>query len=217
MSASMTRDGEGGKVLRDKGGFLSPVVSLIDHDGRRAVLKDYRRKNAITRNLIAPALVRRESDVLRHLDGVPGIPRLHAVIDDLALVTEYIEGQHPGRFEKLPDETFRRLAATVRAMHDRGVAHLDLRQKKNILIDRDLRPWLIDFANAMIVKPASPLRPMFAKLCAIDDGALTKFKARYWPHLLTDTDREAMKRQRFLRRLWPFSPHTDRAKDMTWQ
>jgi serine/threonine protein kinase len=203
-------------ILRDKGGLWSPVISLVDHDGRPAVLKDYAGKNAITRNLLAPVLVRREAAVLRHLDGVPGIPRLYHA-RELALVIEFVDGQHPGRVEKLPDDAFRRLAATVRAMHDRGVLHLDLRQKKNILIDRSMRPWLVDFANAMIVGPRSPLRPLFAKLAAIDDGALVKFKARYWPHLLTNADRDAMKTQRLLRRLWPFSPHTDRAKDLTWK
>jgi predicted Ser/Thr protein kinase len=203
-------------VIRDKGGLWSPVISLVDHDGRPAVLKDYRTKNALTRNLLAPVLVRREAEVLRHLDGVAGIPKLFRA-DELSLVTEFVDGQHPGRVDKLPDEAFRRLAATVRAMHDRGVVHLDLRQKKNILVDRSMRPWLVDFANAMIVGPRSPLRPLFSKLKAIDESALVKFKARYWPRLLTEADRDAMKRQRFLRRLWPFSPHTDRAKDLTWK
>ena len=203
-------------ILRDKGGLWSPVISLVDHDGRPAVLKDYRTKNALTRSLLAPVLVRREAEVLRHLDGVAGIPKLYAV-EPLALVTQFVDGQHPGRIEKLPDDAFRRLAATVRAMHDRGVVHLDLRQKKNILVDREMRPWLVDFANAMIVGPRSPLRPLFEKLRAIDDGALVKFKARYWPRLLTDADRGAMKRQHLLRKLWPFSPHTDRPKDLTWK
>jgi len=203
-------------VLRDKGGFWSPVISRIDHDGKPAVLKDYRTKNAVTRSLLAPTLVKREFEVLRHLDGVPGIPRAYAVLDGLALVTEFIDGRHPGKFEKLPDEVYRRLSATVRAMHDRDVVHLDLRQKKNIIIDGEMRPWLVDFANGVILRRGSPLRPLAAKLRDIDLGALTKFKARYWPHLLTDADRDAMKLQRFLRRFWPFSPHTDRAKDKTW-
>ena len=38
-----------GRVLRDKGGFLSPVISVVTLDGRPAVLKDYRGKNALTR------------------------------------------------------------------------------------------------------------------------------------------------------------------------
>ncbi len=49
------------RVLRDKGGFLSPVVSVVDHEGRPAVLKDYRKKNAVTRGLLAPSPAKRAS------------------------------------------------------------------------------------------------------------------------------------------------------------
>ncbi|MBV8878979.1 MAG: phosphotransferase [Planctomycetaceae bacterium] len=189
-----------GRVLRDKGGFLSPVVSVVDHDGRPAVLKDYRRKNAVTRGLIAPSLVKREFAVLRHLEGLPGIPKAYAIVDKRALLIEYIEGRTINKFKagELPDAVYERLAALVRAMHARGVVHLDLRQRKNILIAGE-QPWLIDFANALRGKLTSSLR-------AVDESALLKFKRRNWPHLLTDADRDALKSHRFLRQFWIFSP-----------
>ena len=189
-----------GRVLRDKGGFLSPAVSVVDHEGRPAVLKDYRGKNAFTRGLLAPALVKREFAVLRHLEGVPGIPRAFAIIDRRALLLEYIEGKTLNKFKagELPDRVFDRLCETVRAMHARGVVHLDLRQRKNILIAGE-QPWLIDFANAMKGR-------LTARLRAVDESALLKFKQRNWPHLMTDADREALKSHKFLRKFWIFSP-----------
>lgn len=189
------------RILRDKGGFLSPVVSVIDWEGRPAVLKDYRGKNAVTRGLLAPALVRREFAVLRHLEGLPGVPRAYAVLEKRALVLEYVEGRTINKFKagELPDEVFERLCGTVRAMHERGVVHLDLRQKKNILVDAQGRPWLIDFANAMKGR-------LTARLRGVDESALLKFKLRNWPHLVTDADREALKGHRLLRRFWVFSP-----------
>jgi RIO-like serine/threonine protein kinase len=189
-----------GRVLRDKGGFLSPVVSVVDHDGRPAVLKDYRRKNAVTRGLLAPSLVKREFTVLRHLEGIPGIPKAYAVVEKRALLIEYIEGKTINKFRagELPDRVFERLKTLVRAMHERGVVHLDLRQRKNILIAGE-QPWLIDFANAMKGKLTTKLR-------AIDESALLKFKQRNWPHLLTDADRDAIKSHKFLRKFWIFSP-----------
>lgn len=189
-----------GRVLRDKGGFLSPVVSVVDHDGRPAVLKDYRRKNAVTRSLIAPSLVKREFAVLRHLEGLTGIPKAYAIVDKRALLIEFIEGQTINKFKpgELPDRVFERLQALVRAMHERGVVHLDLRQRKNILIAGE-QPWLIDFANAMRGK-------LTAKLRAVDESALLKFKQRNWPHLMTDEDRDAIKSHKFLRKFWIFSP-----------
>ncbi len=189
-----------GRVLRDKGGFLSPVVSVVDHDGRPAVLKDYRGKNAVTRGLIAPSLVKREYAVLRHLEGIPGIPKAYAVVEKRALLLEYIEGKTINKFKAgdLPDRVYLRLVDLVRAMHERGVVHLDLRQRKNILIAGE-QPWLIDFANAMKGKMTSRLR-------SIDESALLKFKQRNWPHLMTDADREALKSHKFLRKFWIFSP-----------
>jgi RIO-like serine/threonine protein kinase len=187
------------RVLRDKGGFLSPVVSVVEHEGRPAVLKDYRRKNVVTRGLLAPALVKREFSVLRHLEGLPGIPRAYAVVEKRALLMEYVEGKTINKFKagELPDAVFERLAGLVRAMHERGIVHLDLRQRKNILIAGE-HPWIIDFANAMKVKPTSRLR-------AVDESALLKFKLRNWPHLVTEADRESLKSHKFLRKFWIFT------------
>ncbi|MBI2930398.1 MAG: phosphotransferase [Planctomycetes bacterium] len=204
------------EVLRDKGGFLSPTIRRIEHEGRPAILKDFRTRNVVTRRILAPALVRREFAILRHLEGIAGIPRAIAIVGGAALVTEFINGRHIGKYKpgELSDEVFRQLAATVAAMHARGVAHLDLRQKKNILVAD--RPYLIDFANAVRVRAGSPLRAVFARLRQVDESGLLKFKARHWPHLLTDADRDRLRRHRSLRSLWIFSPHTDRARDKVW-
>ncbi len=202
MTAPLRPEGYGGqdRVLRDKGGFLSPVVSVVDHEGRPAVLKDYRKKNAVTRGLLAPALVKREFAVLRHLEGIPGIPKAYAIVEKRALLMEYIEGQTINKFKagELPDRVFERLVDTVHAMHDRGVVHLDLRQRKNILVAGD-RPWLIDFANALRGKLTTKLR-------SVDESGLLKFKQRNWPHLMTDADRDVLKSHKFLRKFWIFSP-----------
>jgi RIO-like serine/threonine protein kinase len=83
-------------------------------------------------------------------------------------------------------------------MHERGVVHLDLRQRKNILVDGD-RPWVIDFANALRGRLAS-------KLAGVDESALLKWKQRNWPHLVTDADRASLKKHKFLRKFWIFTP-----------
>jgi RIO-like serine/threonine protein kinase len=194
------------KVLRDKGGFWSPVISLVEHEGRPAILKDYRGKNLLTRGLLAPRLVRREFETLRHLEGIPGIPRAYKVLEKRAILLEFVDGRPIHKFAagELPDEVFRRLERLVRAVHERGVVHLDLRNKKNIFIDGEGRPWLLDFANAMRRKGVA--RAVWGTLVAVDESALLKFKKRNFPHLLTDADREALAKHRFLRKFWIFSP-----------
>jgi RIO-like serine/threonine protein kinase len=188
-----------GRVLRDKGGFLSPAVSVVEHEGRPAVLKDYRRKNPVTRGLIGPALVRREFAVLRHLEGIPGVPRAYAVVEKRALLLEYVEGRTLETFlaGDLPDRVFEQLCETVRAVHARRVVHLDLRQRKNIIVGAD-RPWIIDFAGSLRGRLTAALR-------AVDESALLKWKKRNWPHLLTDADRSALETHKTLRRFWVFT------------
>lgn len=190
------------RVLRDKGGFLSPVVSLVSHEGRPAVLKDYRSKNAVTRSVLAPVLVKREYKILRLLEAIPGIPRAYAILDGRALLMQYVEGRTLSKFHAgdLPDDFYARFRDIVHAMHRRGVVHLDLRQRKNILVDGEGRPWILDFANAVHAGRLAP------ELKAVDESALLKFKKRNFPHLLTAADRKALEGHRFLRRFWVFTP-----------
>lgn len=204
-------------ILRDKGGFLSPVIRLVPHEGGIAVLKDFRSRNPLTRSVLGPILVRREYAILRRLAGVAGVPRVFEIVDGRALLMQYIQGRTLGKFKpgELPDSVFRDLEATMDAIHERGVVHLDLRQKKNVLIaDRDDRPHIIDFANAVRIDGA--LGVLADRLRNIDRGGLLKFKARFFPRLLTAADRAALKRQASLRKFWIFSPHTVRERDVVW-
>jgi RIO-like serine/threonine protein kinase len=187
------------RVLQNKGGPISPAVSLVEHEGRPAVLKDFRPKGAVTRGLIGPALVRREFAVLRALEGVPGIPRAYAVVEKRALLVEFVEGRTLAAYGagELPDRVFELLCETVRAMHARRVVHLDLRQKRNIVIGTD-RPWIVDFAGALRGRLAASLR-------AVDESALLKWKKRNWPHLVTPADLEALRRHKALRKFWIFT------------
>lgn len=196
------------EVLRDKGGLLSPVIRRIDYRGLPAILKDYRGKNALTRSVLGPSLVRREYRILKALEGVRGIPRAYAILEGGALVTEFVEGRTLSKFRAgdLPDDVFGRLRDVVRAMHARGVAHLDLRQKKNILIPPDHHPVLVDFGAAVLAAPRTALRRLFPLLRNVDESALLKVKQRTFPDLLTEEDREALRRHRFWRRFWIFSP-----------
>lgn len=195
-------------VLRDKGGLLSPVIRRFEYRGLPAVLKYYRSKNALARSVIGPSLVKREYRILKLLEGVVGVPRAYAVLEGAALVTEFVAGKTIGKFRpgELPASVFDALARTVASMHERGVAHLDLRQKKNILITPDHRPYLIDFGGAVAPARGSPLRPLLPMLQRVDRTALLKVKQRAFPDLLTPADMEEIRRHRFWRKFWIFTP-----------
>lgn len=206
------------QILRDKGGFTSPLVKVIPWNGGRALCKDYGKKNAITRALIAPYLVRRECAILKRLDGIAGIPKLYKVEGRHAIVMEYIEGKHIGKFGKrgLSLEVYDELRKVVEAMHGRDVVHLDLRQKKNIVIATAGRPYVIDFANALHIERRSPLRPLFGFLKDVDLSALLKLKNRYVDGELTAQEREFLARHHKLRRFWFLKPLKLRGKDVVW-
>ncbi|MHC4607484.1 MAG: RIO2 family protein [Planctomycetota bacterium] len=199
-----------GNVLRDKGGLLSPVIRMGEHRGRPAVIKDFRGKNFLTRSVIGPSLIRREFDVLRRLEGVPGVPRAYAMLDGAALVTEYVEGRTMSKYHAgdLPASVFDDLGRIMRSMHERDVVHLDLRQKKNILITPELKPYLIDYGGAIAPGPGSALRRLLPWLRRVDESALLKMKQRTFPDLLTDGDRAALRRHRFWRKFWIFTPRS---------
>jgi len=204
-----------GAVLRRKGGW-SPLIRVVETPHGLAVEKVYSAKPLPIRVTVARLLVRREREILRHLAGLPGIPRLLPCGEPLRVRTQYIPGRSINKFQpdELPAEVFRRLEALVKAMHDRRIVHLDLRQRKNVLIRDDGQPFLLDFANAVRFRLRGGLaRWTFDRLAAVDRSALLKYKNRYFPRLLTDEDRGSLRRHRRIRRLWFFKPPKTRAKD----
>ena len=96
-------------------------------------------------------LLRREHAVYEQLAGVPGVPRTYGLIDGEHLALEYIPGPSlRARERELADRPafFAALLETLRAMHEAGVAHADLKRKANIIVGPGERPWLIDFGIA---------------------------------------------------------------------
>lgn len=80
---------------------------------------------------------------------------------------------------KLPRTFMSELRSAVSSMHQRGVVHLDLRHRSNVLADANGQPVLIDFASAVFFKPTSLgyrfLAPLLAK---VDWGAVGKWEVR---------------------------------------
>jgi RIO-like serine/threonine protein kinase len=63
-------------------------------------------------------------------------------------------GTHPKVItEKNVATIHQRLRALVDQMHARGVYHLDLRNRGNVLVDDSGRPTLLDFASSVMVRP----------------------------------------------------------------
>jgi serine/threonine protein kinase len=166
------------------GGWTKARVSLARDGERCVVVKDFGADARPLRRLLGRALLRRELRAYRALVGHPAVPRVIASLDDCALVLEYRPGILLSRSLKgqLPGDFVERLREAIELMHQRGVAHLDLRHRSNILAGEDGRPVLIDFASAICFRPGGVgARWVLPWLARIDRGALAKWELRLQP------------------------------------
>ncbi|MBN1517767.1 hypothetical protein JXA32_14480 [Candidatus Sumerlaeota bacterium] len=176
-------------------------VLALEKDGHRLILKDASRRWWIYRVLFTRRILRREHRFLRLLDGLEGVPRAYGWIDADGFVMERLDARDmPGhRYTKqFPGEFFEQLAILVDAMHQRGVVHGDIR-RKNIMMDEDGKPYLIDFATAWH-RDTLLGAFMYKRLTAIDRLKVTRLKARHRPDLLTDEEQRQVENLPFLLR-----------------
>ena len=98
-------------------------------------------------------LLRREYRVYRHLEGVTGVPRCYGLIRGRYLVLEYVVSRTL-RYASIRERTnfFDEFLAIINSVHERGIAHGDLKRKDNILVVGNRRPYLIDFGVSTIRK-----------------------------------------------------------------
>jgi predicted Ser/Thr protein kinase len=98
------------------------------------------------------------------------------------------------------------LEKVLREVHGRGVVHMDLRHKGNILVSERGDPYLIDFNSSFAFKEKGFFRRhLFPLLRRVDEGGLLKLKKRIAPALLTSEELAFLKRFERLRKLWIFN------------
>ncbi len=165
---------------------------------------------------MARMLLNHEASILRALDGVSGIPRIVEHSPDRYFKIEYHEGIHVNECppERLTREVFERLVDLVNRMHARRVTHLDLRQRKNILIDPNGFPVIVDFQSSIHFPDNGIFSPLFEICRWVDRSALVRWKNRYFPDLMTESDRMFQRFHLLLRPIWFVSPFTKRARDV---
>ncbi len=187
------------KVFR-RGEGSRPQVALIEVNGARAVLKDYRYSDPRFRRLVGPLLVWREALALTRLAGQRGVPRLLRRFGGQALLIEYLPGEAVKGMARgsLPPEFFERFYRLVEEIHARGVAHCDLRSEGNILLTAAGEPCFVDFVAHLGRGPWwNPLqRWAFARLCEADRVAVARLKRTHQPQWLTAEEKRWLARDR---------------------
>jgi len=182
------------RAVLNRGNARNPDVLLVDAGDRLVVVKDFAPRAAWVRATIGRWITSREMRAYRILAGHPAVPRLLGRIDALAFVLEYRPGRRMSRrlAAELSPGFIDRLAAAVREMHARGVVHLDLRHRSNVLVDEREQPILIDFASAIMLRPRGFLgRLLLPWLARWDWDAVEKWRQRVEPESDWTTDASA--------------------------
>jgi predicted Ser/Thr protein kinase len=180
---------------------------MFNWQGMNYLVKDVRKTAAVYRFGLGRRLLRQEARVYLELEGLPFIPRFYGKLDDDAIILEHVPAQVLGRAHEFRANAdfYDRLQVCVNELHRRGIAHLDLFTRKNILVTASGQPMLIDFSNAFMAG-TSPLsrKLLLPLLMRIDNSAILKYRASYCPESLSTAERVRYQRFKVWRWLWPF-------------
>ena len=192
------------------GGPTKADLLVVDRGEGPLVVKDFGTKSAWVR-LLGRVQIAREAAAYRWLDGVAGLPAFLGRIDAHALALEKVDAAELAKIrDRFPLEERRRLWERLRerveALHARGLVHLDLRGRENVLVRPDGGIVILDLAGAVRTRPGGLLhRLLFPLLAPTDRAALLKWKDLLIPGERTPEDEAFDRRFRRWRRLWPFN------------
>ena len=181
---------------------------LVDLGQGPFLVKDYADKSW-RRRVLGRIQIAREAAAYRHLGALAGVPRFLGRVDRWALAVEHVRaGQLSADPQRHPRarEYLDRLRAVIDGMHRKGLVHLDLRGKSNVLSGKQGELWVVDLAGGLRFRPGSIVHRTLGRLLeSADRQAWLKWKARLLPGELEADEEAALDRYRWIRRLWLFN------------
>jgi hypothetical protein len=200
------------RQLLSRGSPLKPAVWRVNSEGGSCIVKDVAVTPGWSR-FLARWLMGRERRLLQKLHGLDGVPQILGEIDRDAFAMNLLPGAPlTGEdFAADPAGLAQCLRVRIDQVHQRGVFHLDLRQRQNILVSGPAEAHLVDFGAGLAPGPLG--RMLWGRLLRwIDRQAVLKFLARHAPDELSVAEARSLLRGLRWRRFWIFSPHTDRGE-----
>ncbi len=147
--------------------------------------------NFITRP-INRALLRHEYKIYQKLEGMTSIPVCYGMAGNEFLVIEYIKGQTIRQNRPSTDsDYFKKLFVAIKEMHQRKVAHFDLKRSENLLVTESGEPKLVDFGVSVLRKPGLHWfnQYLFKLAVQFDYNAWARHKYYKQMDLLSDEDK----------------------------
>ncbi len=167
--------------------------------------KDFVGRGWFVRNTLGRWLIAREAHAYELARRIEGLPLLYRRDGPFALLLEWIDGRPMAELERgdLTPLFFERLYALVARLHARGLAHGDLKSRRNILVTADQRPYVLDLASLVSRGRRWELfrNWLHEQLCLVDRNAIARLKHRLAPELLTDAERERLARPLLVERV----------------
>lgn len=188
-----------------RGRAANADVRLVETGGQRWVVKDFSACPVWIRQTLGRWMIGRELHALQRLDGIPGIPGGAVRIDDFAFAYHFIPGRPLAQIPngELTADFFLAYERLVLRMHERGLAHLDLRNSGNVLVSPDLQPVLIDFQSWLPLPRWWPALSRY--LQKIDLSGVYKFWSRRLPGTLGAGRQQVLDSVNNWRKGWIFS------------
>ncbi|MGI6495784.1 MAG: hypothetical protein ACOX5G_06810 [Kiritimatiellia bacterium] len=191
------------KTCLHQGRIFNATLWRVSHDGEW-VVKDVSGCPALYRWTFGRLAVRHEYRVVRRLQGLTSVPQDPFLIDGCAWGYRHVDGCAL----RILDGTrcgrpfFLELEQVVRGIHARGIVHLDLRNARNILVDAQGNPHIIDFQASLSTRRL----PGKIRRCLerIDYSGIYKHWLSRDGATLDDERGWILYWQIRLRRLWPF-------------
>lgn len=123
------------------------ATGMYEGPGGRVVLKLGRTASLFGLPMVwlGRRLADHEREVYEAVHDLDGVPRCWGKWGRTGLVHSFVEGHPLQRRERVNDDFFPRLESLINALHERGIAYVDLEKRENILVDANGCPCLIDF------------------------------------------------------------------------
>lgn len=170
--------------------------------GKEWVVKDFMSCQPFIKNTWGVWMVRRELNAFLRLAGLDGIPAEPFLVDRYAVAYRFMPGKtlRDVSPETLTREFFLDFEALVLSIHQRGLVHLDLRNRRNILFMDNGRPGILDFQSCIDL--CFVPRFLHRLLIEIDLSGVYKVWHNSRPDLMDDGRRERLAAMNRKRGLW---------------
>ncbi len=126
------------------------ATALYEGAAGKVVVKFGRRADifGLPAEWVGRCLAWHESRVYDALVDLESVPEFLGRVGPTAIVHTFVEGRPLARDGGVPDDFFAALRSAINALHDRGMAYVDLEKPQNVLLGDDGKPYLIDFQLA---------------------------------------------------------------------